>query len=90
MKILQIINSLLPGGAEKLVVDTSRIFSNQGLSVDILLLNGVETPLLKQVLKEDNVNVILLDVDSNIYNPKFIFKIKKRVMRKVFVLAFYF
>ncbi|APY12408.1 glycosyl transferase [Seonamhaeicola sp. S2-3] len=76
MKVLQVINSLRSGGAEKLIVDTCAKFSEKGLKVDVLLLDGVETGFLKKLKANKNVNILYLGKENNIYNPFLIFKIK--------------
>ncbi len=76
MRVLQIINSLQSGGAEKLVVDTCIKYSNKGVLVDVLLLNGCDTPFLNTLKKHKEINIITLDVNKNIYNPLYILKIK--------------
>ena len=45
MKILQIINALEAGGAEKLLVDLSRRFRDLGHEIDLMVLDGAPTPL---------------------------------------------
>jgi len=76
MKILQIINSLSPGGAEKLVLDTSLLFREKGNKVDILLLRSKSTPFYDKAL-EENLKVITIKSNLSIYNPLYIFKLKK-------------
>ncbi len=77
MKILQVINSLGAGGAEKLVVDMSAAFSKRGLKVTVLLLDGTPTSLLKKLKAHSNIEIISLEKGKSIYNPLFVFKIKK-------------
>ena len=74
MKVLQIINSLGAGGAEKLVVETTLLFIKKGIQADVLLLNGERTPLYEQL--EKNSAVTIHTLKGNIYNPLNIFKIK--------------
>ncbi|UKM63951.1 glycosyltransferase [Flavobacteriaceae bacterium GSB9] len=76
MRILQIINSLNSGGAEKLIVDTCLKYSNKGLKVDILLLDGVKTSLYHKLEKNKAISIYCLGVKNNIYNPLLVFKIK--------------
>ena len=37
MKVLHIINNLLAGGAEKLIVDTLPIYNEKGITADLLV-----------------------------------------------------
>ena len=46
MRVLQIINSLGTGGAEKLLLESLPLFYKEGLEVDLLLLDGNEYPFL--------------------------------------------
>lgn len=73
MKLLHIINSLAMGGAEKLVAETLPRFKKKGLEVEVLLLNGKETPLFEE-LKGKNIKIHTLGSGS-VYNPGHIFKI---------------
>ncbi|MCX2679172.1 glycosyltransferase [Galbibacter sp. EGI 63066] len=78
MKILQITNSLLSGGAEKLVVETSLLFKKKSTSVDILLLNGIDSPLKNKIEENQEIEIIALE-QGNIYNPKYILRLKKHI-----------
>lgn len=80
MKVLQIINSLGTGGAEKLISELVPNLIKKGNDVDILLLNGAETPLKKQ-LREKGVNIYCIGLKNNIYNPLIIFKLKKYISK---------
>ncbi len=73
MKIAHLINSMFTGGAENLITESISVFKNNGLLVDIILLNGTETPFLNK-LKATNCNIIILS-KSSVYNPFLIFKI---------------
>lgn len=73
MRVLQIINSLEIGGAEKLILDLVPQLQCEGLVVDVLLLNGVETPFLKQLKETFHGNIFVLG--SSNYNPLCTFKI---------------
>lgn len=74
MKILQVINKLGFGGAEKLIFDTVPLFQKQGLHVDVLLLNNTDThyKLKLREISTGDVNGLTL---KSIYNPILIFKI---------------
>lgn len=74
MKILQIINSLDTGGAEKLLLETIPLYKKKGIEMDLLLLDGKEYPFLKQLVKQECCQVYRLE-NGSIYNPFHIFKI---------------
>jgi glycosyltransferase involved in cell wall biosynthesis len=74
MKILQIINSLSTGGAEKLIIDSVPLYQNQGLTVDVLLLNNAETQFKSKLKETSNGRIEGLSIGS-VYNPFLIFKI---------------
>lgn len=78
MKILHVINSLHIGGAEKLIVDLVPLLKQQGLEVDLLLLNGVNTAF-KSALEKQSVTIYSLGEKNNIYNPLLIFRIRKYI-----------
>ena len=80
MKILQVINSLGTGGAEKLIVDTLPSYVNQGLDMDLLLLFDNNFGFTKQLQNLDICKIFVLNKSGNakkIYNPLLIFKIAK-------------
>lgn len=68
MKILQVITSLVTGGAEKLIVDMVPLYIAQGHHVDVLLFDGTETPFKKQ-LRNKGVNIYELKQGGSVYNP---------------------
>jgi glycosyltransferase involved in cell wall biosynthesis len=74
MKILRIINSLETGGAERSIVGNVPIHIANGYEMDVLLLNGKETPFKKELVAK-GVTVFSLGTNTNIYNPFLIFKI---------------
>ncbi|MDR0602847.1 MAG: glycosyltransferase, partial [Bacteroidales bacterium] len=76
MRVLQVITSLGTGGAEKLLVDSIPLYKLKGIDMDLLLLNGTETPFLK-LLKEQNVTIYTLSKGNikTVYNPFHIFRI---------------
>jgi len=74
MKILQIINSLDTGGAEKLLLETIPIYIEKGVEMDILVLNGKDYPFMTE-LKELNCCKIYSLGFQSVYNPIHIFKI---------------
>lgn len=80
MKILQVINSLGTGGAEKLLLDTIPKYNASGLSMDLLLLNGTNYPFLAELKKQNDVTIFNFGTGS-VYNPLHIFRLIK-ILRK--------
>ena len=80
MKILHVINSLEIGGAEKLIVDLVPRLSSLENKVDVLLLNGIDTPL-KQILYSEEIHIISLGIGINIYNPLLSIKLIKFITK---------
>ncbi|WP_100611546.1 glycosyltransferase [Confluentibacter lentus] len=75
MKVLQIINSLSAGGAEKLLVNSVVEYRKMGIDVDILVLKGGVSPFLDKLEPFQEINVFALGDQTNVYNPLHIFKI---------------
>ena len=80
MKILRVINSLNIGGAERSVAGNVPIHKKNGFEIDVLLLNGAKTFFTEDLLK-NNVKIISLGENNNIYNPLIIFKIGKFIKK---------
>lgn len=78
MKILHIITSLQTGGAEKLIVDLLPLLNRDGRKVDLLLLNGEETPFLQQI-KERGIKVLYASKSRSVYDLRHILKIRKMI-----------
>ena len=76
MKVLQVINSLEAGGAEKLVVDMAIEFHKKGIEVTVLLLKEISTPLYKRLKAYPKIQLHAISLSKNIYNPLHILKIK--------------
>lgn len=74
MKVLQIINALGTGGAEKLLLETIPLYKGKGIEMDILVLNGEKHPFMKELINLDCCNVFSLG-NGSVYNPMSIFKI---------------
>jgi len=74
MKVLQVINSLGTGGAEKLLVESIPLYNKQGINTDLLLLNGTEHEFLKELRKDTSFSIFSLG-QSSVYNPFLLFKI---------------
>jgi glycosyltransferase involved in cell wall biosynthesis len=82
MKILEMIATIGPGGAETLVADLSKEFSRAGNQVKLLLLAGVKGTrgrLLKDQLEESGVEIIGLEErkPSNLNNLLLVNKVLK-------------
>lgn len=80
MKILQIVNSLGTGGAEKLLLDTIPLYVDKGIQMDILLLWDNDLPFTKALEKLSCCKIHILKKSGNykhIYNPLSVFKIRK-------------
>lgn len=80
MKILQVITSLQTGGAETLVVNLVPRLKAMGHEVDVCVFNGVETPLMKRLEKE-NPGIRIWKLGHGYYNLLYIMKLA-RIMRK--------
>lgn len=74
MNVLNIINDLNTGGAEKLLADTIPFMNKKGVKTDLLLLNGHAYPFLKQLESYKGCKIYKLSKGS-IYNPILIFRI---------------
>lgn len=77
MKILHVITSLYTGGAERLMVDLLPRLTDGGRNqVEVLLLNGVETPF-KQLLLEQGIGIHCLSMTNDVYNPRKLLAVKR-------------
>lgn len=74
MKVLQVIDSLNTGGAEKLLLETIPLIIQKQIEVDLLVLDCAEYPYMKQ-LKELNCCKIYSTGVKSLFNPLQIFKI---------------
>ncbi|GGK60495.1 MULTISPECIES: glycosyltransferase [Flavobacteriaceae] len=74
MKVLQVINSLNTGGAEKLLLETLPLYNKKGIAMDLLVLDGANYPFLKTLKKRQCCKIYSL-TNKSIYNPFLIFKI---------------
>jgi glycosyltransferase involved in cell wall biosynthesis len=80
MKILQIINSLGTGGAEKLLLDTIPLYQKMGVDMDLLVLWDNNFPFMEKLNKETKGNVYILKNSNNlkdIYSLSHIRNIRK-------------
>lgn len=76
LKVLQLINSLTAGGAEKLLVNSVIEYYKKGIEVNILLLKGGSSPFLQLLKPYPEIKVFYLGENNNIYNPKYIFQLR--------------
>lgn len=81
MKVLQVINSLATGGAEKIILESVPKFVEKGIDVELLLLNGNQHPFLVE-LEEKHCCKIMYLGGGSVYNPFHIFKIM-RYLKKI-------
>ncbi len=79
MRLLQVINSLGAGGAEKLVAETSILYKKMGIDVDVLLFDDTQSSLYNEVIK-NNIK-IYSSKKRNIYNPFNILTIKHHLKK---------
>jgi glycosyltransferase involved in cell wall biosynthesis len=75
MKVLRAITSLSIGGAESRLVESIPIYLDQGIQMEVLLLQGTETYLLTK-LQKMNIPIHILNNrnSKSVYNPINIFK----------------
>ena len=80
MKVLQVINSLATGGAEKLLLDTLPLYRKAGIEMDILLLWDNNQPFTKALKALNCCKVFILNESENykdIYALSNIIKLRK-------------
>lgn len=65
MRILQIINSLGTGGAEKLLLDTIPLFKERGIEMDLLVFWDNKHPFLEQLRATKSCKIIVLNESEN-------------------------
>ncbi|MGV0936468.1 glycosyltransferase [Empedobacter falsenii] len=73
MRVLQVIDSLSIGGAEKLIVETVPLLVTKGYKVDVVLLNGKKTHLYKDLEALNCCTIFTLG--TSFYNPIYIIKL---------------
>ena len=77
MKILHVITSLYTGGAERLMVDLLPRLTDGGKNqIELLLLNGVETPF-KQLLTQQGIKIHCLSMTNDVYSPRKLFAVRR-------------
>lgn len=78
MKVLQVINSLSSGGAEKLLTDLCIAYLKQGVDVELALLNGQQTKFMERLIKiRPDIKIHVLGEGKDMYSPWHIFKLRK-------------
>lgn len=77
MRILHVITSLYTGGAERLMVDLlPRLRDEGGNQVELLLINGVETPFKKK-LEDCGIPVHALSMTNDVYHPRNLIRMRR-------------
>ena len=74
MRVLHIINSLATGGAEKLILETLPKYTELGITVDVLLLNGTSHLFLEELKKAHAGEIFVLGTSCP-YQLKFVLKL---------------
>lgn len=74
MRVLQVINSLHIGGAEKLLVESVPLYQQQNIEMDVLVLQDIKTPFYEILEKQSQGRIIGL-TSKSVYNPFLILKI---------------
>lgn len=80
MKILQVINSLGTGGAEKLLLDTIPKYVSLGVTMDVLVLNGKQHSFLIDLQQYKNSTIYTFG-NGSVYNPLHALRIVKFLRR---------
>lgn len=76
MRILQVTNSLITGGAEKLLADTLPKYNQKEVQMDLVLLNGTDYPFLQQLRANKSCQIYTFSMGSA-YNPMHLFRLLK-------------
>lgn len=76
MKVLQVIDSLATGGAEKLLLESLPLYRKTGIEMDVLVLKDQNFPFM-QALEKLNCCKIYKLGEGTVYNPLLVFKIAK-------------
>lgn len=74
MKVLQVINSLHTGGAEKLIIDSIPLYQKKGIEMDLLTLIHSNTSFYEK-LKSESQGKLFSISSKSVYNPFIVFKI---------------
>lgn len=76
MKILHIITDLQMGGAEKLMTLLLPQIQSEGHDVELLVFNGIRTPLYEDLSKK-RVKIHYLGMRPNVYHPSYLYRLVK-------------
>lgn len=76
MKVLQIINNLDTGGAEKLIIETVTLMNQRGINCDVLVFNNNNFPFHSILENRNCCEIINLEL-SSVYDVKAILKLRK-------------
>lgn len=76
MKLLHVITNLQMGGAEKLMTLLLPKLKNMGIDVEILLLDGTDTPICQE-LRNSGIILHSLGTITNVYHPLYLFRLIK-------------
>lgn len=74
MKLLHVITNLQMGGAEKLMTLLLPKLKNMGIDVEILLLDGTDTPICQE-LRNSGIKLHSLGNITNVYHPLYLFRL---------------
>lgn len=78
MKVLHVITSLGPSGAERLMVDLLPHLQTFGVEVELLLFNGIREPEDQfEALEAARIPIHHFTEDWNLYSPKHIYRLTK-------------
>ena len=80
LKVLQVINSLSVGGAEKLVVDISKSLKDSTINNKVLVLQYTDS-FLQQQIEEQSEDDLEYLTRGSVYNPFLIFRLIKFLKR---------
>lgn len=80
MKVLQIIDSLATGGAEKLLLDSIPLYNKNGIQTDLLVLKDEEFPFMKELEYLNCCKIYKMGAGS-VYSPFHIFRMAKILKR---------
>ncbi|WP_313260731.1 glycosyltransferase [Sphingobacterium sp.] len=75
MRVLQVINNLNVGGAEKLLVESLPFYEEMGVDIDLLCLNETDSILNEEVLKNRFKGKFKTITTGTLYNPLLIWKL---------------
>jgi glycosyltransferase involved in cell wall biosynthesis len=81
MKILQIINSLHTGGAEKLVVEIAKKYAEKSHVIDLLLLKKSHSGLEREMIEHKAIGIHFLSENRSVYSPIHILKLRKFIRK---------